>query len=145
VTTDASLREESAPFIVAKEIGPVAKPDDIRFAEALPKTRSGKIMRRLLKNKSPPERRSKATHHAGRLQRAGPPGEQRENSPDARNREIPKPISSSRAHGRTAKGRTAVPATEIAAPDSRDRRQWPPVRTCPTTKMAGPLAKTIES
>jgi acetyl-CoA synthetase len=31
------------------EIGPVAKPDDIRFAEALPKTRSGKIMRRLLK------------------------------------------------------------------------------------------------
>jgi len=27
----------------------VAKPDDIRFAEALPKTRSGKIMRRLLK------------------------------------------------------------------------------------------------
>jgi acetyl-CoA synthetase len=34
---------------VAKEIGPVAKPDDIRFAEALPKTRSGKIMRRLLK------------------------------------------------------------------------------------------------
>jgi acetyl-CoA synthetase len=34
---------------VAKEIGSVAKPDDIRFAEALPKTRSGKIMRRLLK------------------------------------------------------------------------------------------------
>src|SRR4051794_34498663 len=34
---------------VAKEIGPVAKPDDIRFADALPKTRSGKIMRRLLK------------------------------------------------------------------------------------------------
>jgi acetyl-CoA synthetase len=34
---------------VGKEIGPVAKPDDIRFAEALPKTRSGKIMRRLLK------------------------------------------------------------------------------------------------
>jgi len=34
---------------VAKEIGPVAKPDDIRFSEALPKTRSGKIMRRLLK------------------------------------------------------------------------------------------------
>jgi len=34
---------------VAREIGPVAKPDDIRFADALPKTRSGKIMRRLLK------------------------------------------------------------------------------------------------
>ena len=34
---------------VGREIGPVAKPDDIRFADALPKTRSGKIMRRLLK------------------------------------------------------------------------------------------------
>jgi acetyl-CoA synthetase len=42
------LREELRQH-VAKEIGPVAKPDDIRFAEALPKTRSGKIMRRLLK------------------------------------------------------------------------------------------------
>jgi acetyl-CoA synthetase len=34
---------------VAKEIGPIAKPDDIRFTESLPKTRSGKIMRRLLR------------------------------------------------------------------------------------------------
>lgn len=34
---------------VSKEIGPIAKPDEIRFAEALPKTRSGKIMRRLLR------------------------------------------------------------------------------------------------
>jgi acetyl-CoA synthetase len=34
---------------VADAIGPIAKPDDIRFAETLPKTRSGKIMRRLLK------------------------------------------------------------------------------------------------
>jgi acetyl-CoA synthetase len=34
---------------VAKEIGALARPDDIRFADALPKTRSGKIMRRLLK------------------------------------------------------------------------------------------------
>ena len=34
---------------VAQEIGPIAKPDDIRFTDALPKTRSGKIMRRLLR------------------------------------------------------------------------------------------------
>ena len=34
---------------VAKGIGPIAKPDKIQFAEALPKTRSGKIMRRILK------------------------------------------------------------------------------------------------
>jgi len=48
VHADGALREELRQH-VAKEIGPVAKPDDIRFAEALPKTRSGKIMRRLLK------------------------------------------------------------------------------------------------
>jgi acetyl-CoA synthetase len=48
IHADGELREELR-LHVAKEIGPVAKPDDIRFAEALPKTRSGKIMRRLLK------------------------------------------------------------------------------------------------
>jgi acetyl-CoA synthetase len=35
---------------VAKEVGALAKPDVIRFAESLPKTRSGKIMRRLLRD-----------------------------------------------------------------------------------------------
>jgi acetyl-CoA synthetase len=35
---------------VAREIGAIARPDEIRFAEALPKTRSGKIMRRLLRD-----------------------------------------------------------------------------------------------
>jgi acetyl-CoA synthetase len=42
------LREELRQW-VAKEIGALARPDDIRFSEALPKTRSGKIMRRLLR------------------------------------------------------------------------------------------------
>ncbi len=42
------LKEELRAW-VAKEIGALARPDDIRFTEALPKTRSGKIMRRLLR------------------------------------------------------------------------------------------------
>ena len=42
------LREELRQH-VANVIGPIAKPDDVRFSESLPKTRSGKIMRRLLK------------------------------------------------------------------------------------------------
>ncbi len=41
----AALREH-----VGKEIGAIAKPDQIRFTGALPKTRSGKIMRRLLRS-----------------------------------------------------------------------------------------------
>ena len=48
VVASPGIREELR-LHVAREIGPVAKPDDIRFAEMLPKTRSGKIMRRLLK------------------------------------------------------------------------------------------------
>jgi len=42
------LKEELRKH-VAREIGALAKPDEIRFADALPKTRSGKIMRRLLR------------------------------------------------------------------------------------------------
>jgi acetyl-CoA synthetase len=42
------LKEELRLW-VAKEIGSLAKPDEIRFTDALPKTRSGKIMRRLLR------------------------------------------------------------------------------------------------
>jgi acetyl-CoA synthetase len=45
--TDA-LKDELRTW-VGKEIGSLAKPDDIRFTDSLPKTRSGKIMRRLLR------------------------------------------------------------------------------------------------
>ena len=45
--TDA-LKEELRNH-VGHEVGPIAKPDSIEFVDALPKTRSGKIMRRVLK------------------------------------------------------------------------------------------------
>ncbi|NOJ92626.1 acetate--CoA ligase [Corallococcus coralloides] len=44
-----ALKKELAVH-VSKEIGAIARPDEIRFAEGLPKTRSGKIMRRLLRD-----------------------------------------------------------------------------------------------
>jgi acetyl-CoA synthetase len=47
-TPSDALKEELRQW-VAKEIGSMAKPDDIRFTDQLPKTRSGKIMRRLLR------------------------------------------------------------------------------------------------
>ncbi len=43
------LKEDLREHVV-KEIGPIARPDEIRFADKLPKTRSGKIMRRLLRD-----------------------------------------------------------------------------------------------
>ena len=48
VKATPELKEELRAH-VATQIGSLAKPDDIRFTDALPKTRSGKIMRRLLK------------------------------------------------------------------------------------------------
>jgi acetyl-CoA synthetase len=48
IHADHSLADELKRH-VRKVIGPVATPDEVRFAAALPKTRSGKIMRRLLK------------------------------------------------------------------------------------------------
>jgi acetyl-CoA synthetase len=47
---DAKKMAQELRDWVAKEIGPIAKPKDIRFGENLPKTRSGKIMRRLLRS-----------------------------------------------------------------------------------------------
>jgi acetyl-CoA synthetase len=49
MTADDKLKDELKAW-VGKEIGSIAKPDDIRFTDALPKTRSGKIMRRLLRD-----------------------------------------------------------------------------------------------
>ena len=46
---DEKLRAELREHVV-KEIGAIARPDDIRFTDVLPKTRSGKIMRRLLRD-----------------------------------------------------------------------------------------------
>jgi len=48
VQPDENLRRELVQW-VRKEIGPIATPDVIQFAPALPKTRSGKIMRRILR------------------------------------------------------------------------------------------------
>ena len=54
---------------VGKEIGKFARPDAIRFADALPKTRSGKIMRRLLKDVAAGPRRQGRHVDARRPQR----------------------------------------------------------------------------
>ena len=47
---DAKAMAKELREWVAKEIGAIAKPKDIRFGDNLPKTRSGKIMRRLLRD-----------------------------------------------------------------------------------------------
>jgi acetyl-CoA synthetase len=49
VTVDETLRAELVEH-VAEEIGKLARPSEVRFCDALPKTRSGKIMRRLLRD-----------------------------------------------------------------------------------------------
>ncbi len=48
-TPDDKLKDELKAW-VTREIGAIARPDELRFTESLPKTRSGKIMRRLLRD-----------------------------------------------------------------------------------------------
>ncbi len=48
-TGDTSALVQELRDWVAEQLGPIARPDDIRFTDNLPKTRSGKIMRRLLR------------------------------------------------------------------------------------------------
>ena len=47
-TTNDEFKKEILA-VVTQEIGPIAKPDKIMFVDGLPKTRSGKIMRRILR------------------------------------------------------------------------------------------------
>jgi acetyl-CoA synthetase len=47
---DAKRMADELRAWVGKEIGPIAKPKDIRFGDAMPKTRSGKVVRRLLRS-----------------------------------------------------------------------------------------------
>jgi acetyl-CoA synthetase len=49
ITPNEELKKELRDH-VTKEIGALARPDEIRFTDSLPKTRSGKIMRRLLRD-----------------------------------------------------------------------------------------------
>jgi acetyl-CoA synthetase len=46
---DENLRRQDISLTVSKIIGPIARPDKIQFVAGLPKTRSGKIMRRILR------------------------------------------------------------------------------------------------
>ena len=46
---DEALRKQDIALTISKIIGPIAKPDKIQFVSGLPKTRSGKIMRRILR------------------------------------------------------------------------------------------------
>ena len=69
-TPATTLRDELKKH-VRKEIGALAVPDDIRFTDALPKTRSGKIMRRLLRDIAAGKETVRRHDDAGRLQRAG--------------------------------------------------------------------------
>jgi hypothetical protein len=58
---------------VTKQIGAIAKPKEIRFTEALPKTRSGNIMRRLLRATRPRSRTTRCSRGCGRPTRTEPP------------------------------------------------------------------------
>jgi acetyl-CoA synthetase len=130
-TGDTSALVKELRDWVGEQLGPIAKPDDIRFADNLPKTRSGKIMRRLLKAIA---RGEEITQDVSTLENpailqqlrgtegaAAAPASPRKSAPAAgaaRPRAVPKPRrpAAARAKARTATARKSAPRKKSRAP-----------------------------
>jgi acetyl-CoA synthetase len=108
---------------VGEQLGAIAKPDDIRFTETLPKTRSGKIMRRLLRAIA---RGEEITQDISTLenpaiidQLRGMPA-----AASTPSKKIP-PARSAARPARKSGGRTSAPAKRAARKQSRKRKTAP--------------------
>ena len=147
-TGDTSALVKELRDWVGAELGPIAKPDDIRFADNLPKTRSGKIMRRLLKAIA---RGEEITQDVSTLENpaileqlrgtegAVPAPASRKPAPAAaaaRPRTAPKPRSSAapRRKARTHATRKAAPRKSSRTPARKYRQTHP--RASMTTNIA---------
>jgi acetyl-CoA synthetase len=130
----AALVEELRAW-VADQLSPIAKPDDIRFADNLPKTRSGKIMRRLLRSVA---RGEEITQDVSTLENPGIleqlRGEpQAAAKPPAPKRPAPKkPASRKKATGKGAAPKTAAPAKKSAG---RKKKAGPKKKAAATEKV----------
>jgi hypothetical protein len=130
-TGDSSALVKELREWVGEQLGAIAKPDDIRFADNLPKTRSGKIMRRLLKAIA---RGEEITQDVSTLENpaileqlrgtdgaAAAPASARKSSPAAaaaRPRAAPKPRrpAAARRKARTATARKSTPRKKSRTP-----------------------------
>jgi acetyl-CoA synthetase len=130
----AALVEELRAW-VADQLSPIAKPDDIRFADNLPKTRSGKIMRRLLRSVA---RGEEITQDVSTLENPGIleqlRGEpQAAAKPPAPKRPAPKkPASRKKAPGKGAAPKTSAPAKKSAG---RKKKAGPKKKAAATDKV----------
>jgi hypothetical protein len=107
---------------VAKQLSPIAKPDDIRFADALPKTRSGKIMRRLLRAIA---RGEEITQDISTLENPAIVAQLRGDPASAKSAPKPKPKAKPRAKAK-AKAKTKVKVKAKNKPASRTASRRPP-------------------
>ncbi len=113
---------------VAKQLGAIAKPDDIRIVEVLPKTRSGKIMRRLLRAIA---RGEEITQDISTLENPAIIAQLR-GEHVARSQGAGKPSKPSKAAKRSRKTRTAKPAKPVKA--AKRAKQSAPARKAKRTK-----------
>ena len=112
---DEALRKELSTW-VRKEIGPIASPDLIQFAPGLPKTRSGKIMRRILRKIAEDDLSRSATPRRS----ADPPALARNRSHRSQQAE------------HAARGKRRDPASPVKSMRRPSRRATPAARREPT-------------
>ncbi len=130
----AALVEELRSW-VADQLSPIAKPDDIRFADNLPKTRSGKIMRRLLRSLA---RGEEITQDVSTLENPGILEQLRGTAPAATTRSAPRrpaPVGTKKPAAAKARAIKALAA-------ARGRRGTMPKPKAP--KRKAPRRKVVK-
>ncbi len=140
---------------VGQQLGAIAKPDEIRFADNLPKTRSGKIMRRLLRaiargediaqDVSTLENPAILDQLRGQDETAAPPARAKRAVP-SRARTAPrrgKPAAAQRAKRATPKPRTGTSAPQRAAAKTSARR--PKTKVVKTRRAPAKTTKSAKS
>jgi acetyl-CoA synthetase len=143
-TGDTSALVKELREWVGEQLGAIAKPDDIRFADNLPKTRSGKIMRRLLKAIA---RGEEITQDVSTLENPGILEQLRgTQSARATPGTARKPASTRGAARRQAAGKPGKPAKAArakarATPRTAARRSAPRKKSPATGRKSGPARR----
>jgi acetyl-CoA synthetase len=135
-TGDTSALTKELRDWVGEQLGPIAKPDDIRFADNLPKTRSGKIMRRLLRAVANGE---EVTQDVSTLENPAILDQLR-GTPSKPKAAAPKPRPAAKTRGAAKKPTKARPRRAAKAPGAK--RRPAPKRKAAKARKTGTARKT---
>ncbi len=125
---------------VTEQLGAIARPDDIRFADNLPKTRSGKIMRRLLRAIA---RNEDITQDLSTLENPAIIAQLRGNERVQLRSSEAAPVKKPAAKKQAAKKQAAGKSAKVAVKSSAPRLKAAPAKKAAAKKKAAPRKKSV--